>query len=219
MTVHPAITELLSIASEPIGSFVSADKAAQYLGRWGALLGKELADVLNRRNGFYAYESALLVRPLQNQGSPLGLLEWNDTGLWKAQYADGLSEVLFFAEDVFGGQFCLRGDRVCSFDPETGLFDEMSESLGAWANDLITDYEFRTGYPLAHAWQVRYGPLRPGVRLLPKTPFICGGEYEVENLCSLDDVKGMQFRASIANQIRDLPDGSQIVLEVAPPAP
>ncbi|MGD9644213.1 MAG: hypothetical protein AB7U73_00785 [Pirellulales bacterium] len=37
-----------------------------------------------------------------------------------------------------------------------------------------------------------------------------GGDYVLENLYALDDVKGMRFRASIANQIRDLPDGTKI---------
>jgi RHS repeat-associated protein len=218
MTVHPAISKLLSIAGEPVGSLVNVDEAVQYLGRWGAL-GKELAEILSRRNGFYAYESALLVRPLRHQGPPVGLLEWNGHGLWRDQYVVDLSEVLFFAEDIFGGQFCLRGDQVCSFDPETGLFEVTGASLGGWINDLLADYEFRTGYPLAHGWQVMNAPLPPGVRLLPKTPFVCGGKYEVENLYPLNDVKAMRFRASIANQIRDLPDGSQIILEVSPPVP
>jgi hypothetical protein len=51
------------------------------------------------------------------------------------------------------------------------------------------------------------------MRLLPKTPFVCGGKYQLDNLYSVEEVKGMQFRASIANQIRDLPDGSDVVLK------
>ena len=87
----------------------------------------------------------------------------------------------------------------------------MSASLGAWANDMVADYQFRTGYPLAHDWQVANGILPAGVRLLPKIPFFCGGKYEVQNLYALADVKGMLLRASIAKQIRDLPDGAEIV--------
>jgi len=89
----------------------------------------------------------------------------------------------------------------------------MSSSLGAWANEVMADYHFRTGYPLAHEWQMANAPLVRGMRLLPKVPFVCGGKYEAENLYSLTDVKGMSFRASIANQIRDLPDGAEIVLK------
>jgi hypothetical protein len=163
--------------------------------------------------GFYAYESALLVRPLHHKNSPLGLLEWNAPTLWKAEYVETLSNALFFAEDVFGGQYCIREGTICNFDPETGLFDTVGSSLGEWANSLMADYEFRTGYPLAHEWQTKNGTLSPGMRLLPKMPFVCGGKYQVENLYSHSDVKGMLYRATIANQIRDLPDGAEIVLK------
>jgi hypothetical protein len=216
--VHPAVTKLLSISGEPLSPPVGVDESTPYLSKWGTL-GKELAETLNWKNGFYAFESALLVRPLQNAASPLGLREWNAPELWKGKYVENLADVLFFAEDAFGGQFCIRDQSVCTFDPETGLLEVMGSSLGAWANEMLADSEFRTGYPLAHAWQARNGPLPTGVRLLPKMPFVCGGKYEVENLYPLDEVKGMQFRASIANQIRDLPDGAQITFEIAPPGP
>lgn len=167
--MHQALSKLLSIAGGPLGNRVADDDCVRYLGRWGAL-GEELAELLTRKNGFYAYEFALLLRPLQPDSRPLGLAEWNTDDLWREQYTEGMSDVLFFAEDVFGGQFCLRGGKVCTFDPETGLFDLMSDSVYAWASDILIDFEFRTGQPLAHAWQVNNGPLPSGVRLLPKTP-------------------------------------------------
>jgi hypothetical protein len=207
--MHHSITKLLSVAGEPIGDPIGGARA---LNEWGTL-GQELAEMLNLKNGFYAYEAALLVRPLQNVRVPIGVLEWNAQGLWKAEYIENLSDALFFAEDVFGGQYCIREDNVCTFDPETGLFETMSSSLGVWANDVMTDYQFRTGFPLVHDWQIKNAPLVPGTRLLPKVPFVCGGKYEVDNLYSLVDVKGMSFRASIANQIRGLPAGAEIVFK------
>jgi len=210
-----AISTLLSIASEPIGSPVDG---AEALNQWG-ILGKELAEILKLKNGFYAYESALLVRPLRNVHAPLGLLEWNAPTLWKGEYIENLSNSFFFAEDVFGGQYCIRENKICTFDPETGLFETMSGSLGAWANDIMADCRYRTGYPLAHDWQMARGVLPAGVRLLPKIPFVCGGKCELENLYPLADAKGMSFRASIANQIRDLPDGSEIIFKIPGDAP
>lgn len=78
----------------------------------------------------------------------------------------------------------------------------------------MADYSFETGYETAHQWQQQNGPLPDGRRLLPKTPFIMGGKYEVENLFALDAVKGMRYRADIWKQIRDLPDGTPIQLKV-----
>jgi hypothetical protein len=206
---HCSISKLLAIASDPIADPTNATDA---LSKWGRV-GQELADMLNLINGFYAYESALFVRPLHNAVPPLGLLEWNARDCWVTNYPDDLSDVLFFAEDVFGGQYCIRKGSICTFNPETGVFEEMNTSLDAWANDVITDHNFRTGFSLAHSWQVQNAPLQPGRRLIPKVPFVLGGKYEVNNLHSLDEVNGMLFRASIANQIRDLPDGAEIVLK------
>jgi hypothetical protein len=208
------IAKLLSIASESIADSVNEASA---LDRWGTR-GKELVAMLEKRNGFYAYESALLIRPLRNDEFPLGLLEWNATNLWKGEYKDSLDDVLCFAEDVFGAQYCICGSNICTLDPETGLVEEMSPSLDAWANEVMADFEFRSGYPLAHAWQIAKGPLIPGTRLLPKIPFVCGGKYELENLYAQNDVNGMLFRASIANQIRDLPDGSEISINIQAPS-
>jgi hypothetical protein len=132
-------------------------------------------------------------------------------------YAEDLSESLFFAEDVFGGQYCIRQGKVFTFDPETGVFEALSSTLGEWADEILSDYQFRTGYSLAHAWQSNNLKLRPGMRLLPKVPFVIGGKFEVENLYSIADAKGMAFRASIANQIRNLPDGAKIVFKADNP--
>jgi hypothetical protein len=125
--------------------------------------------------------------------------------------ADGF---LFFAEDIFGCQFALKESQVWTFNPETGEAQALASSLDGWARCLAEDYETLTGYPLAHAWQTRHGALAPGNRLVPKIPFVLGGEYNVANLHALDSAKSMLFRASIAVQIRDLPDGAQVQLQV-----
>ena len=61
---------------------------------------------------------------------------------------------------------------------------------------------------------MKNGPLLEGLRLIPKTPFILGGEYNVENLFAFDAVKGMRYRADIWKQIRNLPDGASVQLKV-----
>jgi hypothetical protein len=71
-------------------------------------------------------------------------------------------------------------------------------------------YEFSTGYPLAAEWQALHGRLPARTRLVPKKPFVVGGDYVVSNLYDLDAVEGMRFRASLAVQMRDLPDGTKV---------
>jgi len=208
------LSTLLGIASEPIvASKPSAEVMASFLKVWGEA-GVHLGQVLCVKNGFWAYESSLLVRPLQNGSLPLGIVEWNRPELWKHVYGFEMDQILFFAEDAFGCQYCVINGEVGHFDPETGKIEILGKSLGLWAKIVTKDYEYRTGYPLAHAWQVRHQSLQPGCRLIPNIPFVLGGKYELENLHVGDDVEGMVFRASIAAQIRDVPDDSQVVINL-----
>jgi len=86
----------------------------------------------------------------------------------------------------------------------------MAESLESWAAEILGDYKFRTGYPLAHDWQLRNGVIADGTRLVPKRPFVLGGDFSVDNLYVLDSVRGMRLRADLAAQLRDLPDGATV---------
>jgi hypothetical protein len=53
-----------------------------------------------------------------------------------------------------------------------------------------------------------------GTRLFPKTPFVLGGEYDVENLFALDASKGIMYLAEIYQQITHLPNGTEVRLRV-----
>ena len=207
------IAHLLSVASNPI----LRTPLLGELPRLPAFCGTratELMSLLGSRNGFYAFESALLVRPLNFEGHPLGIVQWNSTALWKSDYKSDFGEAIFFAEDVFGMQFCIKDDLINVFDPETGDLKVIAASLEDWAGWILKDAKIATGWPLAHLWQLNQGALEPGMRLLPKVPFVLGGEFTTENLYALNDAEGMRFRASIANQLRDCPDGSTVVLNV-----
>lgn len=171
----------------------------------------ELRDFLSACNGLYAFEGALHVYPDKGERGGLGLIEWNQRELWISAYGDILgSQLLFFAEDAFGGQFAIAEGAVVSFDPETGELAHIGDSLVEWAQAILANYEYMTGHPLAHAWQVRHGALRAGYRLNPRTPFVCGGEYSVENLKAVPSDEGLRQRARLARAIRSLPNGATL---------
>lgn len=176
-------------------------------------VGEELHDLLRRRNGFYAFVSALHVYPSGDDGSMLSLERWNDPALWTSEYGDTLADCLCFGQDVFGVQFCLRRSRVWSFNPETEEFTALATSLEEWAGLIINDRDYLTGYPLAQSWQERNGPLLPGYRLFPIVPFVLGGQYAIDNLMAGDAVQVMRLYASVARQIRGLPDGTTVDLK------
>ena len=176
-------------------------------------LEQELFQLLMCKNGFYAFESALHVFP-SGACRGISLEQWNSSALWRNEY-DGLAdELLFFAEDIFGGQFCIKHDGVYLFDPETGKCEKIAPDLEGWADSVLTDYDYLTGYPIAHRWQEKHGIIPPDHRLVPKIPFVAGGQFELSNLRLAEAVEGMKWRGNLARQIKDLPDGAKIQFEI-----
>lgn len=179
---------------------------------FAAPLADDLLAMLRQRNGFYALEGALHLFPSHSCGDVMGLDVWNSGGLWRNEYLGMADGCLFFAEDIFGGQFCIKGKDICTFDPETGAMDVLANNMEGWAEAVVSDYNVLTGYPLAHAWQRQKGVLPANMRLIPKIPFIAGGEFTVENLHAIEAVKGMHLRANIAKHIKNAPNGASVKL-------
>lgn len=199
-----ALDDLLGAGSPPIGQR-SAPLDAPAEG---------LAELLHRRDGFYAFESALHVLPAHSVGEHLGLDAWNSPELWRSSYDDLTDAWCFFAEDIFGGQFAIGSDGISTFDPETGDFERLASDVEGWAAAVFSDYEVLTGYPLAHEWQGRNGALPAGQRLLPKVPFVLGGEFSVDNLYAADAVVGLRYRGELSKQLQQHPDGTPITFRV-----
>jgi hypothetical protein len=201
------VEKLLSISSEPLAPRPKAP--AKILESYP--IGPELFHMLECKNGFYAFESALHVFPLTSAVG-MSLEEWNADSLWRNGYEDLAEGLLFFAEDIVQNQFCLSADGVLCFFSETGETAVMSDSIEGWAENILGDYESKTSWPLAAKWQAENGPLPTGKRLMPKVPFFLGGEYSIENLWVGDPVEGMRLKADLALQTRKLPDGSAVKL-------
>lgn len=181
---------------------------------FGENVARQLIQLLAIKNGFYAFEGALHVLPDIGIPPERGLLDWNAGTSWRKDYAGMADNAVFFAEDAFGVQFCIQGDGVSTFDPETGAFATIAADLEHWAEEILGAFAVLTGHPVIRAWQMRHGPLPAGARLVPIIPFVMGGAFDETNMRAVDATKGMSYRASIAVQIRDLPDGTRVKVEV-----
>ncbi|MFZ0815639.1 MAG: hypothetical protein WAM78_08970 [Candidatus Sulfotelmatobacter sp.] len=89
-----SVEELLSISSE--GLAVRPITLAKILEPFSH--GPELFNMLESKNGFYAFKSALHVFPLTS-AIEMSLEEWNADTLWRNGYRDLAEGLLFFAED------------------------------------------------------------------------------------------------------------------------
>ena len=138
----------------------------------------QLFDLLAQRNGFYAFEGALHVFPSGPLALEVSLQEWNSDTLWRSCYGDMTEGCLFFAEDIFGCQFCINGREIFSFDPETGELTRLASSIDEWANMILANYSYMTGHPLAAEWQKKYGRLHVNMRLvrIPAPLNTCAGQ-------------------------------------------
>lgn len=180
--------------------------------REGGLIARDLQWLLNQKNGFVAFESSLHVLPLGLAVMSSNLSDWNSPNTWRDSYR-GLADVgLYFAEDIFGNQFCARDDGIFAFDAETAETKGIASGLDQWAELILDDYAYWSGFPISHEWQLQNGALAPGSRLVPRRPFVLGGEYSAENLRAIAAARGMRWRGNLANQIHGLADGAQIKL-------
>jgi len=205
--------KLVSIGSEALGEAVAGPP--KFLENY--TLGSELFQMLKMKNGFYAFEQALHVFPMKSDiTNTMTLEDWNSDTLWRSGYGDLTNGFLFFAEDIFGDQFCISTSRagVFRFDAESGETTFMASSMEGWADRILSNYAVETGWFLAHRWQAEQGALQLGTRLQPKIPFVYGGAYALENLWAGDATEGMLFKGEVALKVKDLPEGTKILLQV-----
>jgi hypothetical protein len=174
---------------------------------------RELEALLCLKNGFTAFHSALHVFPASSSSAGYNLIQWNAPDLWKNTYPPAIQGILCFAENLLGEQFCIFKSHVGILNPETGDIDQMADTLEEWAALITSDPHQYLAMGLAIEWQEKNGELPVGQQLVPKIPFVCGGEFEIENLYAFESSRSMRWRGELASQIQGLPDGTPIRFE------
>jgi len=174
-----------------------------------------LGDLYSQRNGFTAYNGALLVRPYGFGRQVVGIEDWNDSATWLSYYPP-VGNARWFATDLFGNQFGTSGGAFVRMDVETGEVVRYAETLESWASRIVENAAVETAYPLAQEWARRCTPLLPGERLVPRHPFVLGGAYSIDNLVARNEVLVMHILGPLAQQLRHLPDGAHVKYSIIP---
>jgi hypothetical protein len=175
---------------------------------WAPLLkDAAYADFLKEYNGLYAFDRALHLFGVDPAAQYHDLSFRNSPAAeWRKAYGPMLNDICFFAEDLFGHLFGMRGPEAIVFDPESGNLDTLAEGFAGWLTFIEEDTDYATGQSLAQAWSEEKGVIPFDSRLAPKTPFVLGGEFEIENLRPLAWRENQAFMAEVYEKVKDLPD-------------
>lgn len=171
------------------------------------------AEFLRDENGAYAFERALHLFGVSSEPHH-DLRTRNAPAPWRENYGSSVEEIAFFAEDLFGNLHGYAPHAVVSMDVETGELEEVAGTFSDWLRFVLADLDYVTGLSLASEWRIRHGELAPSHRLCAKKPFVLGGDYVLPNLYAAPWERGLTLRSSIARQIRDLPEGAEVVIRL-----
>lgn len=165
-----------------------------------------MAGVFDGSDGFLAFDGALLLPPPSEQ-----IRLRTDPAVRFLLAKSGGGEL--FALDLFGGVFAVLESGVVRVDPETGDVSAHSNSVDEWASVLIEHPNFELGFSLAQEWKLQgRPPVGPSIRLMPKQPFVLGGDYVVENLVSVELSDAFRYYALLAKEIQDAGEGQSVVV-------
>ena len=113
--------------------------------------------------------------------------------------------------NALGEPFFIIKGEIIKYSPESGE----REVVGSAKNfDPIKLDDYWTAKPLLEEWEQNNGHLEEGKILIPKIPFVLGGDYSHENLAAVSTLDGLDFYLDLRRQIKDLKDGETIVLKV-----
>jgi len=76
------------------------------------LLFNQLSSIFKILDGFYAFESALHFYSSKQGDNEINIVKWNSPDLWIDAYGELIQDLFFFAEDIFGDQFCIKDNYI-----------------------------------------------------------------------------------------------------------
>jgi hypothetical protein len=129
----------------------------------------------------------------------------------------GVQPAEIVGENDFGNLMIRDVDgRYWRLSPED-LSCEVVAETRADLDRISADQEFlRDWYmrPLVEQARAKYGPLPDGRKYCLKIPSILGGEYGGDNVATISLVELIRASGHLAQQIKDLPVGTQVRLKV-----
>lgn len=164
----------------------------------------DLYDLLVQKNGFSVFEGSM--RFLTTDVSfERNLDRWND---WLSEKVS--AGLFFFADNILGESFCFYEEKFWKYDFESGDLEYISDDFIEFVNKIVQDYNYYSAHSLAQQWQSIHGKIDFDSVLMPKIPFVLGGEYTLDNLYLVNIYDAIEFKIYLNRKIKNLEDGEKI---------
>jgi hypothetical protein len=131
----------------------------------------------------------------------------------------GLDPAEVVAENAFGNLIVRATDgaywRICpeELSCERVASDAQEFAAVTGGDDFRTDWEMAR---LVEQARQQLGPVPAGRCYCLKLPAALGGSYDAANMGTISRSELVSFAGDLAHQIKDVPDGGQITLEIVP---
>lgn len=131
----------------------------------------------------------------------------------------GLGPAEVLAENSFGNLIVRATDgaywRICPEELSCKKIAGNAEQFAALTrkDEFLTDWEMAR---LVEQARQKLGPLAAGRCYCLKVPAVLGGSYAADNVGTISRSELISFSGDLAEQIRDVPDGSHIKIKFVP---
>lgn len=139
----------------------------------------------------------------------------NERHAWLSFYGDMIEKPLeFFAEDAFGVQFALIDGNVGVFQPETAELGLLKMTQTEFYQMILDDTEGTLSWSLYQEAVRLLGKPSSNQHFAFKVELALGGQPVVENMVILNSAEHFKMMVGIARQIKDIPVGTVMRLDV-----
>jgi hypothetical protein len=162
-----------------------------------------LCDLLAKSDGVVTRLRALRVFGRAAHGGVPSRAAWNAALRQTVQLAGlSLKEFEFFADDVFGRQYCWTGAAILRIDLDPMGIVELGISL----ESVLHDFDWN----LLESNVLSGGALQPSEYLVPTVPVCLGGEKTAQSVERTNADSYLVWISEVWEQVRALPEGAKV---------
>ena len=123
--------------------------------------------LLQKWNGFYAFDGLLHVLGACDAPVNHSLAAWNAPDGWRASWGRLTEGLTFFAQDAFGDQFAYRAGKIVRMRATYGGILATSASLAEWVETVFLEPDKALNQRLFRECVRIHGPLPRGGHFVP----------------------------------------------------